>query len=58
LDITNTNAHKKLVLSKVMQLIVAYQLSKVNVQAIEADLALAMQNASFNIFRFTQRYLK
>jgi LAO/AO transport system kinase len=58
IDMVQSSAHKKLVLSKVLQLIVAYQLDKLDIKAIEAALELEMQNTTFNIFRFTQRYLK
>jgi LAO/AO transport system kinase len=50
-------ANKKLVLAKVVQLIVAHKMRKIDLVKMEHDLTIALSQSSFNIFEFTQRFI-
>ena len=49
--------NKRLILSKVIQLIVAHKLRQIDSQKMEVALADALKSPQFNIFRFTKQYL-
>ncbi len=50
-------ANKKLVLAKVVQLIVANKMRKIDLVKMEQDLTTALSKSTFNIFEFTQRFI-
>ena len=54
---TQLGANKKLVLAKVVQLIVAHKMRKIDLVKMEQDLTIALSQSSFNIFEFTQRFI-
>lgn len=50
-------ANKKLILAKVIQLIVAHKMRKIDLVKMEQELAIALTEPSFNIFEFTKRFI-
>ncbi len=50
-------AHKKLIVAKVVQLIVANKMRQIDLQKMELDLEAAIAKSNFNIFEFAQRFI-
>lgn len=54
----SSSRKKQLLISKLYQIITAYQMRSLNSQMIEDELATAMQQKHFNIFTFSRKYYK